>query len=506
MAKLQYDMLQDADAADRNFAAHTSMDALMTLVRAQAELPGRKLVLYFNPSLNVSETIKEQYANLISTANRSNVSFYTVDPRGLATGSQGTLGRDASSGTMGQGSAGRDMLAGALGEVRDQQMKGGVGEVSTAQARAQENAERALRSDPRLWLRDLAQQTGGAAIADTNDWKAPLRIAMDEIRAYYEATYIPKVAVYDGKFRRISVHVDRPNVAVLTRSGYFALPTLKGGQQLYAYEMPLLNALSSEAPPRDLAFQVAAERFNDHGPKVEYMVTVEAPLKEITFAPQLDKKTAGVDAAILAVLKDSSGEIVQKFSKDFAVQVSLDKIDSYQAGNLVQTFRAELVPGTYTLEAALMDRNGNKIGAKKSTVTVPQPSTGLSISNVVVVRRMDPLKDNQILDAFYFQGGKVVPTLVDTLKGGPGNVLPFYFSIYPDRAVTDHPRLSMAFYKEGQYLGAAEAPLPDAQTDGRIPYIANLPADKFTPGSYEIRIDVAQGNSKAEEKVDFRVE
>jgi hypothetical protein len=64
----------------------------------------------------------------------------------------------------------------------------------------------------------------------------------------------------------------------------------------------------------------------------------------------------------------------------------------------------------------------------------------------------------------------------------------------------------MAFYKEGQYLGAAEAPLPDAQKDGRIPYIANLPADKFTPGAYEIRIGVAQGESKAEEKVEFRVE
>jgi hypothetical protein len=506
MAKLQYDMIEEADAADRNFAAHTTIDALMTLVRAQAQLPGRKLVLYFNPSLNISETIKEQYQNLISTANRSNVSFYTVDPRGLATGSQGSAGRDASSGTIGQGSAGRETLNAALGEVRNQQLKGGVGEVSTAQARANENAESALRSDPLLWLRDLAQQTGGFTIADTNDWRAPLRVALDEIRAYYEATYSPNIAVYDGKFRKISVRVDRPGVVVLTRSGYFALPALKGGQQIYAYEMPLLNTLSSGASPHDLAFDAAAERFNDHGPKVEYMVTLEAPLKEIMFEPQPDKKTASVDAALLAVLKDANGEIVQKFSKDFAVQVNLDKIEAYKAGNLVQTFRTELVPGTYSLEAVLMDRKGNKMGVKKSAVTVPQPSSGLSISNVVVVRRTDALKDNQILDAFYFPGGKIVPTLVDTLKGGPGNVLPFYFSVYPDQTVKDHPRLSMAFYKEGQYLGAAEAPLPDAQKDGRIPYIANLPADKFTPGAYEIRIGVAQGASKAEEKVDFRVE
>ena len=124
---------------------------------------------------------------------------------------------------------------------------------------------------------------------------------------------------------------------------------------------------------------------------------------------------------------------------------------------------------------------------------------------MVVVRRSDTLKDNQILDAFYFPGGKVVPTLEDSLKGGPGNVLPFYFSVYPDPAVRTLPKLTMAFYKEGQYLGAAEAPLPEVK-DGRIPYIANLPADKFSPGAYEIRIEVTQGDSKAEEKVSFRVD
>ena len=293
---------------------------------------------------------------------------------------------------------------------------------------------------------------------------------------------------------------------VHTRSGYFALPQLKSGQQLSAYEMPLLNALNAAPVPLDVVFQAAAERFNDHGPKVEYMVTLEAPLQGMTFAPQPDKKNAAVDAALLAVLKDPHGEIVGKYSKDFAVQVALDKVDAYKAGNLVQTFRAELVPGTYTLEAVVMDRNSNKIGVKKSTVAVPEPSGKLSISNVIVVRRTDPLKDNQILDAFYFPGGKIVPTLAATLKGGPGNVLPFYFAVYPDRAMHETPKLSMAFYKEGQYLGAAEAPLPEAQPDGRIPYIANLPADKFTPGAYEIRIGVTQGNSKVEEKVDFRVE
>ena len=118
----------------------------------------------------------------------------------------------------------------------------------------------------------------------------------------------------------------------------------------------------------------------------------------------------------------------------------------------------------------------------------------------------DPVKDNEILNPFYFPGGKITPTLTDVLKGGPGNFLPFYFSVYPDRAVKDSVKLTMTFYKEGQYLGAAETPLPEVLQDGRIPYIASLPADKFTPGPYQIRIGVIQGAAKVEENVTFRVE
>lgn len=508
MAKMQYDMLSAAEAADREYNARATIDALLTLVRAQSQLPGRKVVLYFNPSLTITETVKEQYSNLIGVANRSNVSFYTVDPRGLASWSNGAAGRTASGMDMtGGGGGGRDMMNQSLSEIQNQQLNGGRGEVSTAQVRAQENAESALRANPLEWLRDLARQTGGMTIAETNDWKAPLRTVMEEVRSYYEVAYSPHIEVFDGKFRKISVHLDRPNVVVHTRSGYFALPPVKSGQQLYAYEMPLLNALNASTAPANLEFQAAAERFNDHSAKVEYMVTLEAPLNELTFTPQPDQKSAAVDTALLTVIKNSNGEIVEKFSKDFAVQVALDKVDAYKAGNLVQTFHTQLAPGTYTLESAVMDRNSNKLGVKKSPLEVAPSSDKVSISDVVVVRRTDVAKDTQANDAFYFPGGKVVPTLSTTLKGGPGNVLPFYFNVYPDPAAKDPVKsFTMSFYKDGQYLGAAQAPLPDVQADGRIPYIANLPADKFTPGAYEIRIGVTQGNSKAEENVDFKVE
>ena len=137
MAKMQYDMLQEADAADREHDARATIEALMALVRAQSELPGRKIILYFNPWLFIPEAVKELYANMIGAANRANVSFYTVDPKGLVTWSQGNNGRE--------------WLSGATGEIRSAQMRGGVGEVSAGEARAAEGGNQPSLQEQSRW-------------------------------------------------------------------------------------------------------------------------------------------------------------------------------------------------------------------------------------------------------------------------------------------------------------------------------------------------------------------
>ena len=491
LAQIQFDMLQNADRMDRQAGDRVSLLALLNMVREQAKLPGRKTVLYFNPWFTVPESAKEIFEAVKSTANRANVSFYSVDSKGLTTWSQN--------------SGGRDQLNSAAGETRNLALSGGVGVVSTGQARAAETGENSMRSNPMMFLKELAESTGGVAFAETNDWKAPLRVVMDEVRTYFEGSYVPQNDALDGSFRKISVRVDRPDVVVHARSGYFALPSLRGGEQLMAYEVKLLNALNMAPVPSEVGFRAAAMRFDTHGKNVEYMLGIEVPIQGLTFQTAEVQKLATSDAALLAVLKDGKGEIVAKFSKDFPLNLPLDKLDAYKAGNLTQTFRTELEPGNYTLETVVIDRTGNKTGVTKSKIVVPAPSPKLSLSDIAIVRRADVMKDTQITDAFYYEGGKVVPSLSTTMKGGPGTVLPFYFVVYRDTSITDAPKLKMSFYLDGQLLAAPEAPLPPPQKDGRIPFIASLPGDGFAPGNYEMRVTITQGPETAEQKVAFTV-
>ena len=56
---------------------------LLALVKAQAPLAGRKTLVFFSPGLQVPPNLQDVFRTVVSEANRSNVSVYSVDARGL---------------------------------------------------------------------------------------------------------------------------------------------------------------------------------------------------------------------------------------------------------------------------------------------------------------------------------------------------------------------------------------------------------------------------------------
>ena len=70
----------------------------------------------------------------------------------------------------------------------------------------------------------LASRTGGRAFFNRNDLETGIRRAVDDSRYSYELTYYPQHNQWNGKWRELKVKVDRPDVNVLARGGYLALP------------------------------------------------------------------------------------------------------------------------------------------------------------------------------------------------------------------------------------------------------------------------------------------
>jgi VWFA-related protein len=122
------------------------------------------------------------FRNLMGMANRANVSFYPIDPRGLPA-FDAPIGPDPPP------------------------------PVAVDMAILKHRLDR---------LRELADNTDGVAILNSNDLKGNLRRLSDDLTSYYLLGYYTSNPKLDGAWHRISVRVKRPGVKVRSRSGYRA--------------------------------------------------------------------------------------------------------------------------------------------------------------------------------------------------------------------------------------------------------------------------------------------
>src|SRR5262249_57247201 len=123
-----------------------------------------------------------------ATATRSNVSFYTIDPRGL-------------------GGLSDEMMQ--IQPAFDEPTLG----VDT----------QSLHDDLRMsqdTLRTLADETSGYAAVNTNDFSNAFARVVKDNSAYYVLGYYPASHARDGRFHKLQVKVSRPDLSVRARSGY----------------------------------------------------------------------------------------------------------------------------------------------------------------------------------------------------------------------------------------------------------------------------------------------
>jgi len=158
----------------------------------------------------------------------------------------------------------------------------------------------------------------------------------------------------------------------------------------------------------------------------------------------------------------------------------------------------DLAPGRYTLETAVVDREGNRASAKRSALVVEAPR-GAELSNVAFVRRMEPPADADAADPFQFQNRKITLELAATSHGEAG----LYFVIYPAKKLVEKPVLSIQFSRDGVAIANETPPLPESDGSGAMPMVIQA---KFSPGEYQARIQLTQGNITSERIASFVVE
>jgi len=429
-----------------------SLDALQRLIEAQAQLPGRKTILYFSPGLILPPEQPERFRAVISAANRSNIAFYTVDASGLDTASNIRI------------------------------------------ANAVRNAVNVVEEDPgekptdvKENLRSLAEDTGGFAISNTNDARMPLRHVMEEVRAHYEATYAPTSANYDGHFRTIEVRSRRPGIHLQARKGYFALP-LVAGTSIAPFEFDALTALARQPAPRAFDFHAGVLTFRAGQQSTECRAVFSVPSQALHFTEDPKGKTFRIHVAFLALVKDGEDQIVRKISRDLVFQAPAEKRAEFERGEVTVTLPLALPPGRYHLDAVANDVDGGAASTRKVALVVPGAG---GLSDLVLVRSHQGVEDRDATDPLEFAGGKITPEMKDTVSKANGGPEGIYFVLYP--GANANPDVRIAVTHDGKVVTAGRVELPAPEADGSIRVLSGIPFSGLNPGVYEVTLTAVLG-------------
>lgn len=473
---------------------YDSLYALMAISRSLAPVRGRKSVIYFAEAREVPDLRNATYDDMVSVANRANVTIHTVDATGLTAARVG--GHGAFDEAVGLFSA-----AGATGGGRNsftkpapsETLTGGAGGGPVVLPRA------VIRSGD--FLEHVAGDTGGLAIAHTNDLGAGLAGVVEELGQYYEVVYTPPNPAQDGTFRRIQVKVSRPGVRVRTRSGYYATPA--STPSLAAFELPLMTALAQADPPHAFEHEAGLLQFAPRDAAREAVFLAQVPVSAVEIARDPAAGTYQAHLALLAVIKDANGRAVARLSQDWPIAGTLDAADRPRETNFVLRRVLPLPPGRYTIEAALQDRQTGGISTSRTAAAVEAPAGGLALGSLTVVRAAQPADPAAGPDPLTVGGVAVQPELGTAVLRPGTREVPLLLPVYAPAGAA--PEMQLELRRGGESLKTLTPALPAPDAGGRRTWIGGISVGSLPAGRYEVVATLRAGADTAESRASFEI-
>ena len=480
MTELELSMLRSSESLDRDQRGFATANALLAVIQSLAVLPGRKTLVYLSEGLPASPAMQARFTSIVSVANRGNVSVYTIDAAGLR--AQSTVSETR-----------REMEEAGQERLRQTSVSRDPAQPMT---RMVEHAEDLLRLDPQGGLAQLAEDTGGFLIRDTNDLSSAFRRIDEDNRFHYVLTYSPTNPELDGKFRTIQVKVHRDGAQVFSRKGYLAVRRPASG--FLVYESAALAALDHGKPPNDFPIGASGYVFPDPNGRAAVPVVVHVKTANLRFTIDQEKESYTAEAVIVARIKNAAGKTLHTLSQQYLLTGASKDVATARDGDILFYRQPDLAPGVYSLETVVQDVLAQRASARLSTLTVPVISPAhVPASTLVVVQRTERIASPQRQSnlPFYYGDTLLYPNPGDPFRIGHDAELMFYISFYKRTGET--PEATLEILHSGQTLASVPVEMPSGAADSdRVQHVGKLPIDKFPVGTYELRLRLRSGTTE----------
>jgi VWFA-related protein len=470
---LQNNRIADPYETERAYNAQQTMRLLQDVAEWFGSVRGRRktillvsegidydvtdVIRQYDAPGNAASGILDDIRQTIAATARANVSIYGIDPRGLTTLGDETIG------------------VSALADQSDPSL--GIGQSSL-------RTELQVSQDS---LRALSDETGGFASVNTNQFANAFDRIVADNSTYYVLAYYPPTDKKDGKFHRIDVRVNRPGLSVRARRGYMA-PKAKAAPKntgLGNASPEVMDALNSPLAVSGLTLRMFAAPFKGTAPNASVLMGIEILGKDLQLAAN-----SKIELSYLAV--DAKGKTHSAKTDSLTLNLKPETKARVQQTGLRMLNRIDLPPGRYQLHVASHDMGG-EVGSILYDIEIPDYSklpfsmsgvliTSLSSGSMITAKGDDQVKS--VLPAS--------PIAQRTFQ--QNDELAIFAEVYDDGTAASHKIdiVTTVRSDEGRTYFKNEEERDSKELEGKrggYGYGARIPMSGLAPGPYVLTVE-----------------
>jgi hypothetical protein len=215
----------------------------------------------------------------------------------------------------------------------------------------------------------LSNNTGGFAPGGANDYTVAIDGILRSNSSYYLIGYQATNPKPDRRFRRVEVKVNRPDVDVIARNGYFAesVTEPKPGEagKPDAAAKTVRQALASLLPSGDLPMQVATAVLRQADGKGTATAAIILGIRQ-TLGTRAEPFTETVDVHVEAFTVDGDSRGSRKFTTRVAVKPGVGGPVGYEV-----LAAMNLQPGRYQLRLGARTASDGRVGSVFTDLVIP---------------------------------------------------------------------------------------------------------------------------------------
>jgi VWFA-related protein len=437
------------DDTDLNtFTADRKLLAIQSLVTVLGKLPQKKSIVFF--SNGITQTgVDNQSALRAATAAavKANTSIYSLDIRGLQAFPPGGEAQNAS--LHGQSAyTGASILNDLNGNAASQDT-----------------------------LATLSADTGGKAFFDSNDFNAVFTQVQKDSSVYYVLGFTSSNPAKDGKYRRLKVTLNRPDLKLDFRSGYYAGRDFEHSNRADR-EQQLEDELAAQLPRVDVPVYAGASYFRRDDSHYYLSVSLIVPGSQIPFVTEKDKDNATIDV-IGEVLEE--GKFPVGRLRD-TVKLAVDSTREVRRKNVQYNSGFLLAPGNYHLKFVVRENQTGRMGSFETDVHVPDlRKSPLKMSSVILSSLRIPATGRKTANNPLVQDQmELVPNITHVFT--PDQHLYLQYEIYD----VSKGKVAMQANGSGGAAGPAQSGSPPEKAAGSRDSVRVMSSIEFLQGSAKV--------------------